>query len=67
VIFQFFMFPRIICGLLVRIYKRTLAVSKAAGVKKGALLDAATLEVAVIGDERAARVFVGAHAPTVVG
>jgi hypothetical protein len=50
-----------------RTYKRALAVAKRAGVKEGALLDAATLDVAVIGDNRAARVFVGAHAPVAVG
>jgi hypothetical protein len=35
-------------------------------VEEGALLDAATLDVAVIGDDKAARVFVGAHAPIAV-
>ena len=50
-----------------KVYKRALAVSKEAGVKEGALLDAATLDVAVIGDDRAARVFVGARAPIAVG
>jgi hypothetical protein len=50
-----------------KIYKRARAVAQRAGVKEGALLDAATLDVAVIGDERAARVFVGMHAPIVVG
>jgi hypothetical protein len=50
-----------------QIYKRSRAVSKAAGVKEGALLDAATLDVAVIGNEKAAQVFVGAHPPIAVG
>jgi hypothetical protein len=49
------------------VYERALAVSKAAGVEEGALLDAATLDVAVIGDDRAAQVFVGAHPPVAVG
>jgi hypothetical protein len=49
------------------VYKRAQAVAKAAGVKEGALLDAATLDVAVIGDAKAARAFVGAHAPIAVG
>ncbi|MGB8032888.1 MAG: hypothetical protein WCF03_03590, partial [Nitrososphaeraceae archaeon] len=43
-----------------KVYEGALAVSKAAGVEEGALLDAATLDVAVIGDDRAAQVFVGA-------
>jgi hypothetical protein len=51
----------------IKVYERALAVSKAAGVKDGALLDAATLDVAVIGDDRAARAFVGTHAPIAVG
>jgi hypothetical protein len=50
-----------------KVYERALAVSKAAGVEEGALLDAATLDVAVIGDDRAAQVFVGAHPPIAVG
>jgi hypothetical protein len=50
-----------------KVYKRARVVSKEAGVKNRALLDAATLDVAVIGDERAARVFVGAPAPIAVG
>ena len=54
-------------NLDLKVYKRALAVSKEAGVKEGALLDAATLDVAVIGDDRAARVFVGARAPIAVG
>ena len=36
-------------------YERAQAVAKAAGVKEGALLDAATLDVAVIGDAIAVR------------
>ena len=39
----------------------------AAGVKEGPLLDAGTLDVAVIGNDKAARVFVGAPAPIAVG
>jgi VWD domain-containing protein len=50
-----------------KIYERARAVCKAAGVKEGPLLDAATLDVAVIGNEKAAQVFVGAYAPIAVG
>jgi hypothetical protein len=46
---------------------RTRAVCVAAGVKDPALLDACTLDVAVIGNDNAAKVFVGARAPTAVG
>ncbi|CAG0963202.1 hypothetical protein ANAEL_00753 [Anaerolineales bacterium] len=42
-------------------------VCKAAGVKEGPLLDACTLDVAVIGDKAAAKVFVGASTPIAVG
>ena len=48
-------------------YEHALAVAKAAGVKEGPLLEAATLDVAVIGNDKAAQVFVGAHAPIAVG
>jgi hypothetical protein len=47
--------------------KRTRAVCMAAGVKDKTLLDACTLDVAVIGNESAAKVFVGLHAPAAVG
>ena len=43
------------------------AVCKKAGVKEGAHLDAATLDLAVIGDEEAAHGFVGVHPPIAVG
>jgi hypothetical protein len=46
-----------------RVYERTRAVCVAAGVKSGTLLDACTLDVAVMGNEAAARVFVDAVAP----
>ncbi len=36
-------------------------------MKEGPLRDAATLDIAVIGDAKAAEVFVGAHAPVAVG
>lgn len=42
-------------------------IALAAGVKEGPLLDAATLDVAVIGDDNAAKVFVDMHAPLAVG
>ena len=47
--------------------EKALAVCKAAGVAPGALLDACTLDVAVIGQDAAAKVFVGATAPIAVG
>ena len=46
---------------------RTRAVCVAAGVKPGPLLDACTLDVAVIGDDTAALVFVTHPAPAAVG
>ena len=49
------------------VYERTRAVCTAAGVKVGPLLDACTLDVAVIGSDTAAQVFVGAPAPVAVG
>ena len=48
-------------------YQRTRAVCTAAGVKEGPLLDACTLDVAVIGNDAAAKVFVGARDPSAVG
>lgn len=50
-----------------KLHERSRAISKAAGVKDGALLDAATLDVAVIGDQKAAHAFVGMPAPVAVG
>jgi hypothetical protein len=50
-----------------KVHKRAHAVSKAAGVKHDAHHDAATLDVAVLGHEKAARVFVGMHPPVAVG
>ena len=50
-----------------RTYERTRAVCTAAGVKAGPLLDACTLDVAVIGDDKAAQVFVNAPEPVAVG
>jgi von Willebrand factor type D domain len=49
------------------VFKRAKAVSKAAGVKEGPLLDAATLDVAVLGNEKAAQAFVYAQPPVAVG
>ena len=50
--------------ILIRRYsERAHAVARQAGVKEGALLDAATLDVAVIGDAKAARAFVARHCP----
>jgi hypothetical protein len=48
-------------------YRRTRTVCVDAGVKGKALLDACTLDVAVIGQDSAAKVFVGARAPAKVG
>ena len=50
-----------------KVYQRARAVCTAAGVKEKAILDACTLDVAVIGRETAAIVFVGMHAPVAVG
>jgi hypothetical protein len=47
------------------LYERTRAVCTAAGVEEGPLLDACTLDVAVIGQDAAAAVFVGMLAPIV--
>jgi len=46
---------------------RARAVCTAAGVKPGALLDACTLDVAVLGNNDAAKVFVNANPPVAVG
>jgi hypothetical protein len=50
-----------------QVYKRARGACTAAGVKVKALLDACTLDVAVIGDASAAKVFVGVRAPIAVG
>ena len=50
-----------------QVYQRARAVCTAAGVKVKSLLDACTLDVAVIGNETAAKVFVGLRAPARVG
>lgn len=50
-----------------KVYERTRAVCTAAGVKGEALLDACTLDVAVIGDDAAAQVFVHTPEPIAVG
>ena len=47
-------------------YQQARAVCTAARVKAGPLLDACTLDVAVLGDEAAARVFAVAPVPTAV-
>lgn len=47
--------------------QRARTVCTTAGVKEGPLLDACTLDVAVIGDNAAANVYVGARAPVAVG
>lgn len=44
-----------------------LADSRVAGVKPGPLLDASTLDVVVIGDDKAAQAFVNAPQPVAVG
>lgn len=50
-----------------RLRERTRAVCAAAGVKVESLLDACTLDVAVIGNDDAAKVFVTAPVPLAVG
>jgi hypothetical protein len=50
-----------------KVYEHTRAVCTAAGVKAGPLLDACILDVAVIGDDTAAKVFVGMPDPIAVG
>jgi hypothetical protein len=50
-----------------QVSERTRAVCIEAGVKEGPLLDSCTLDVAVIGDDAAAQVFVGAPPPIAVG
>jgi hypothetical protein len=50
-----------------QVYERTRGVCTAAGVKGDALLDACTLDVAVIGNDAAATVFVNARQPVAVG
>ena len=47
--------------------EKALGVCNAAGVKPGPLLDACTLDVAVIGQDAAAKVFVGTTVPIAVG
>jgi hypothetical protein len=48
-------------------YRRARGICVTAGVKGKALLDACTLDVAVIGKDTAAKVFVGHRAPIAVG
>jgi hypothetical protein len=50
-----------------KLRERTRAVCAAAGVKAESLLDACTLDVAVIGNEEAAKIFVSVPVPLVVG
>jgi hypothetical protein len=49
-----------------REYARARAICTAVGVREGALLDDCTLDVAVLGDETAARVFARERAPRAV-
>jgi hypothetical protein len=49
------------------VHKPARAASKAAGVKHDAHHDAATLDIAVLGHEKAAHVFVNMHPPVAVG
>ena len=48
-------------------YRAARRVCERAGVKLKSLLDACTLDVAVIGDENAAKIYVGMLAPAAVG
>jgi len=50
-----------------KVREKALAVCTAAGVKPGPLLDACTLDVAVIGNDDAAKVFVGMGDPVALG
>jgi hypothetical protein len=50
-----------------QVREKALAICVAAGVKPGPLLDACTLDVAVIGSEEAAKVFVGVGNPVALG
>jgi hypothetical protein len=50
-----------------QVREKALAICIAAGVQPGPLLDACTLDVAVIGSEEAANVFVGGGNPVVLG
>jgi hypothetical protein len=50
-----------------KLYARARAAAREAGVREGALLNAATLDIAFFGTEKAARVFVGAPKPVAVG
>jgi hypothetical protein len=50
-----------------QVYQRARTVCMEAGVRVTALLEACTLDVAVIGREAAAKVFAGLRAPSVVG
>jgi hypothetical protein len=50
-----------------KVFEHARTVATTAGVKEGPLLDAATLDVAVIGNDNAANAFVGMHAPIAVG
>jgi hypothetical protein len=50
-----------------QVREKALAICTAAGVKPGPLLDACTLDVAVIGNEEAAKVFVGVGNPVALG
>jgi hypothetical protein len=50
-----------------QVREHAAGVCNAAGVKPGPLFEACTLDVAVIGQDAAAKVFVNAHPPTAVG
>ncbi len=50
-----------------KVYKQARAVCTETGVKEGPLLDACTLDVAVIGKDEAAKVFVDMPEPVAVG
>jgi hypothetical protein len=50
-----------------KVAQRTRATCRKAGVKRGPLLEACTLDVAVIGRAAAAKAYVGAPAPVAVG
>lgn len=50
-----------------KVFLRARKIAQAVGVKEGPLLDAATLDVAVINSDKAAKVFVDMHSPIAIG
>lgn len=59
--------PLTVRNLNPELARKARAVCLEAGVKDKALLEACTIDVAVLGDEKAARAFTTLHAPTALG